>query len=58
VLSRPPPPPLRARAAAGAAADALADLVGPILGWSEDEKAKQVKDFRATVAADHDLVRA
>jgi glycerol-3-phosphate dehydrogenase len=58
VLSRRTRARLLDRAAAVAAADAVADLVGPILGWSEDEKAKQVKDFRATVAADHDLVRA
>ena len=50
VLSRRTRARLRNRDAAAAAADAVADLVGAELGWSESERAAQVAAYRAASA--------
>ncbi len=56
VLSRRTRARLLDRSAAMAAADDVAALIGPVLGWSAEERARQVSRFRGAAAADFDLV--
>lgn len=56
VLSRRTRARLLDRAATMAAAEDVAALIGPVLGWSDDERARQVSQFRGAAAADFDLV--
>jgi glycerol-3-phosphate dehydrogenase len=50
VLTRRTRARLMARDASAAAAEDVAELVGPILGWDAPERAHQVEEFRASVA--------
>jgi glycerol-3-phosphate dehydrogenase len=54
VLSRRTRARLLARDDSAAAADDVARLVGRELGWDDAERARQVKEYRAAVAADRD----
>jgi glycerol-3-phosphate dehydrogenase len=54
VLSRRTRARLLARDDSAAAADDVAALVGRELGWDDAERARQVKEYRAAVAADRD----
>jgi glycerol-3-phosphate dehydrogenase len=54
VLSRRTRARLLARDDSAAAADEVARLVGRELGWDDAERARQVKEYRAAVAADRD----
>jgi glycerol-3-phosphate dehydrogenase len=54
VLTRRTRARLLARDASAAAADDVARLVAPSLGWDESERARQVKEYRAAVAAERD----
>jgi glycerol-3-phosphate dehydrogenase len=54
VLSRRTRARLLARDDSAAAADDVARLVGRELGWDDAERARQVKGYRAAVAADRD----
>jgi glycerol-3-phosphate dehydrogenase len=49
VLSRRTRARLMARDASAAAAEDVADLIGPVLGWDAAEHARQVADYRASV---------
>jgi glycerol-3-phosphate dehydrogenase len=52
VLARRTRAHLRDRAACLEAAPQVADLLGPELGWSADEIARQLADYRALCAAE------
>ncbi|HKA92507.1 MAG TPA: glycerol-3-phosphate dehydrogenase C-terminal domain-containing protein, partial [Acidimicrobiia bacterium] len=54
VLSRRTRARLLARDDSAAAADDVAALVGADLGWDDAERARQVKEYRAAVAAERD----
>ncbi len=54
VLSRRTRARLLARDDSAAAADDAAALVGRELGWDDAERARQVKEYRAAVAAERD----
>jgi glycerol-3-phosphate dehydrogenase len=54
VLSRRTRARLLARDDSAAAAEGTAALVGRELGWDEAERARQVKEYRAAVAAERD----
>lgn len=44
---------LRLRDAARAAAGAVADLIGPELGWDEEERQRRVDEYRASIDHEH-----
>jgi glycerol-3-phosphate dehydrogenase len=54
VLTRRTRARLLARDDSAAAADDVARLVAPALGWDESERVRQVKEYRAAVAAERD----
>ena len=54
VLARRTRARLLARDDSAAAADDVARLVAPVLGWDESERVRQVKEYRAAVAAERD----
>jgi glycerol-3-phosphate dehydrogenase len=54
VLSRRTRARLLARDASSDAAESVAALIGPELGWSDDERAAQVTSYRASVAHERD----
>jgi glycerol-3-phosphate dehydrogenase len=54
VLSRRTRARLLARDDSAAAADDVAALLAPALGWDESERARQVKEYRAAVATERD----
>jgi glycerol-3-phosphate dehydrogenase len=54
VLTRRTRARLLARDDSAAAADDVARLIAPELGWDDDERARQVKEYRAAVAAERD----
>jgi glycerol-3-phosphate dehydrogenase len=58
VLSRRTRAQLLDRDATAAAAEDVASLIGPELGWDEVETANQVKAFRAVLDAERDVVNA
>jgi glycerol-3-phosphate dehydrogenase len=55
VLSRRTPARLRGRDATAAAAPAVAELVAAELGWSVEEQARQVADYRAAAAREREV---
>jgi glycerol-3-phosphate dehydrogenase len=57
VLTRRTRARLLARDDSAAAADDVARLVASALGWDESERARQVKEYRAAVAAERDAAR-
>ncbi|HEX2191936.1 MAG TPA: glycerol-3-phosphate dehydrogenase/oxidase, partial [Acidimicrobiales bacterium] len=58
VLSRRTRARLLARDASAAAAEDVAALVGAALGWSAEERSRQVELYRAAVAAERDALAA
>jgi glycerol-3-phosphate dehydrogenase len=54
VLTRRTRARLLARDDSAAAADDVARLIAPALGWDESERVRQVKEYRAAVAAERD----
>jgi glycerol-3-phosphate dehydrogenase len=54
VLARRTRARLLARDDSAAAADDVAELMAPELGWDDAERARQVKEYRAAVAAERD----
>src|SRR5262249_10883051 len=54
VLTRRTRARLLARDASAAAADDVATLIAPELGWDDTERARQVKEYRAPAAAERD----
>ncbi len=58
VLSRRTRARLLDRAATVAAADDVAALIGPLLGWTDEETSRQVSRFRSAASADFDVVTA
>ncbi len=58
VLSRRTRARLLARDASAAAAESVALLIGPELGWDRDESARQVEAYRAAVTRERDDGRA
>ncbi len=54
VLARRTRARLLARDASAAAADDVAALIGPELGWSDDEQQRQVAQYRALIAEERE----
>jgi glycerol-3-phosphate dehydrogenase len=54
VLSRRTRARLLAREASAEAAEAVAELIAPELGWTEADTEREVKEYRASVAAERD----